>query len=116
MAFAIFYEPEDVATITGSINAGTLPQNLKTTARKYWNGGLKDWATAPLGHAPTDNSCPLCRIVVIDGAQCTLAEFRQLLLDVGAFLGNATVAGDYLVALSVDMGSPAGAIEPWPIV
>jgi hypothetical protein len=112
--FAIFYEPEDVSQIAGSVNAATLPQALKNTGKKYWNGGLSGWATAPLGHAPTDNSCPLCRVVVINGPQCSLAEFRQLLLDIGAFIGAGTVAGDYLVALSVDMGTAAGAVEPWP--
>lgn len=114
MAFAIFFEPSDLSAIAGSTTAATLPQSLKTTGLRYWNGGLKNWATAPLGHAVSDNSCPLCRVVVMSGSQVTLAGFRQLLLDVGAFLGGATVAGDYLVALSVDMGVPSGGQEPWP--
>ncbi len=114
MAFAIFYEPSDVAQIAGSIEAVTLPQALKTTGRKYWNGGLKDWATAPLGVSPDDTTadCPTCRMIVISGPQVTLAEFRQLLLDIAAFLG--TDAARYLIALSADMGGRSGAIEPWP--
>lgn len=114
MAFAIFYEPSDLSSIAGSVQAGTLPQALKTTGLRYWNGGLKTWATAPLGQSPDDpvGACPLCRIVVMSGSQVTLAGFRQLLLDVAAFLG--TESARYLIALSADMGGRSGAIEPWP--
>jgi hypothetical protein len=115
MAFAIFYEPVDTSQIAGSIQAATLPTALKNTARKYWNNGLKDWATAPYGDSPYDPPNPntLCRTIVIDGPGCTLAEFRQVLLDIAAFLG--TESAQYLIALSQDMGGVSGAVEPWPI-
>lgn len=113
MAFAIFYEPSDLSSIAGSIQAATLPNSIKQTGLKYWNGGLKNWATAPLGFSPDDppGSCDTCRRIVISGPQVTLAEFRQLLLDIAAFLG--TDAARYLIALSADMGGRSGAIEPW---
>lgn len=115
MAFAIFYDPSDASQIAGSVNANTLPTAMKNLARKYWNGGLKNWATAPLGGSPDDPPSEWgsgSRIIVVDGAGCTLAEFRQLLLDIAAFLG--TEDARYLIALSEDMGGRSGAIEPWP--
>jgi hypothetical protein len=114
MAFAIFYEPVDLSSLAGSVRAATLPTNLKNLGTKYWNAGLKNWASAPIGQSPAEEpgACSLCRTVVMSGAGVTLAEFRQLLLDVAAFLG--TDAARYLIALSADMGGSAGAIEPWP--
>lgn len=111
MAFAIFYEPEDASQIAGSVNAASLPTALKNEARKYWNAGIKDWATAPLGTFPGDEaSCPLCRIIVIDAAGLTLAGLRALLLNIATFLGGS--AGNYLVKLSDDMGQTGR--DPWP--
>ena len=112
MAFAIFFEPEDASQIAGSLNAATLPTALKNEGRKYWNGGLKNWATAPVGTFPGDEaSCPLCRTLVINGSGCTLAGLRQLMLDIAAFLG--TDSARYLIALAEDMGLTGK--EPWPI-
>ncbi len=114
MAFAIFYDPSDASSIVGSVNAATLPTAMRNLARKYWNGGLNAWATAPLGGSPLDDPQYWgdARTIVIDGPGLTLAEFRQLLLDIAAFLG--TDAARYLIALSADMGGHSGAIEPWP--
>jgi len=112
MAFAIFFEPEDASQIAGSINAATLPVTIRNEARKYWNGGLKDWATAPVGTFPGDEaSCPLCRTLIIDGPGLTLAGLRQVMLDIAAFLG--TDAGWYLATLSREMGQTGR--DPWPI-
>jgi len=115
MTFAIFFEPEDAAQIAGSINAATLPIALKNEGRKYWNAGMKNWATAPVGTFPGDElSCPLCRILVMDAPGCTLAGFITLCTEVGAFIGSGTVAGHYLEKLAVEMAQTG--IEPWPIV
>lgn len=116
MAFAIFYDPADASSIAGSIQAATLPTTLRNRARKYWNAGLSDWATAPLGGSPDDppETWENARTIVIDGAGVTLAEFRQVLLDIAAFLGTASA--QYLIALSADMSGRSGAIEPWPEV
>jgi len=114
VAFAIFYEPSDVSQIAGSIQGATLPTTLRNLGKKYWNAGLKNWQSAPLGQSPADppGACSSCHVIVIDGPGCTLAEFRQLLLDVAAFIG--TDAARYLIALSEDMGGISGAVEPWP--
>lgn len=112
MAFAIFYELEDLSSIAGSIQASSLPQQMKGTINHYWQGGVKNWDTAPVGQSPSDppGACPACRTLVVTYG--TLAEFRQLLLDVAAALG--TDAARYLIALSQDMGGSSGAVEPWP--
>lgn len=115
MAFAIFFEPEDASQIAGSINAQSLPTALKNEARKYWNGGLKNWATAPVGTFPGDElSCPLCRTLVMDGPGLTLAGFITLCREVGAFIGSGTVAGHYLEKLATEMTQTGR--DPWPPV
>lgn len=89
MAFAIFYELSDLSAIAGTTQSSALPN-----------------ADDPVG------ACPLCRVVVISGTGNTLADFRQMLLDIANFFG--TDAARYLIALSADMGVRSGAIEPWP--
>lgn len=112
MSFAIFFEPEDVSQIAGSVNAQTLPTALKNEARKYWNAGLKDWATAPVGTFPGDEaSCPLCRTVIIDGPGLTLASFIALCKEIGTFIGDD--AGYYIVTLAEEMAQTGR--DPWPI-
>lgn len=112
MAFAIFFEPEDASQIAGSVNAATLPVALRNEARKYWNAGLRDWATAPVGTFPGDEaSCPLCRILLIDGPGLTLAGFIALCREIGTFIGAD--AGHYLQALATEMAQTGR--EPWPI-
>lgn len=60
MAFAIFYEPVDLTAIATHAQANQVPNALKKEALKYWNAGLKDYETAPLGASPYDNpiGCP----------------------------------------------------------
>lgn len=111
MAFAFFYEMEDLSALAGSLQAPALSNTLKNRARTFWNGGLKDWTAAPAGAAPGDAvNCPLCRTLVISAG--TLADFRQLCYDVADFLGTDT--SNYLRALADDMANPSGAQEPWP--
>lgn len=110
MAFAIFYELGDLSALVGTARAPSLPNTLKNRVTAYWNGGLKNWDTSPLGAAPGDTSCPLCHTLVISTG--TLADFRQLLLDIAGFFGTAQA--QYLITLSNDMGGSDGAREPWP--
>ena len=111
--FAIFFEMSDASSIAGTIQAASLPNTLKQRGRGYWNGGLKDWAAAPLGHAVNDNSCPLCHVIVINNPTGSLADFRQLIYDIAAFLGTAD--GYYCQVLADNMTPEmAGAQEPYP--
>lgn len=114
MAFAIFYELSDLSSIAGSVQSVSLSNTLRQRVKKYWDGGLSGWATAPLGVSPGDPPNPLSHIVVVSGAALTLADFRQLLLDVAAALGGNQGPAQYLIALSADMGGASGAVEPWP--
>lgn len=117
MAFAIFYELSDLSAIAGSAQALSLSNTLRQRVKKYWDGGLSGWETAPIGQAPGSTSAPLSRQLVISGAGNTLADFRQLLLDIAAFLGGDTGAAAYLITLSGDMVNGGdGAREPWPPV
>lgn len=112
--FAIFFEMSDAAAIAGTIQAASLPNSLKQRGRPFWNGGLRDWAAAPLGHHPNDIACPLCHVIVINaGNNDDLAGFRQLIYDIAAFLG--TEDGFYCRVLADNMvPEMSGAMEPYP--
>jgi hypothetical protein len=111
MAFVIWYELSDLNIIAGAIAAsnGVIPVADRNLARKYWQGGIDGWATAPVGHASADANCPLCRELVCTFG--TLTEFRALLDRIADALGGDTL---YLHKLAEDMGNWWGAKDPWP--
>ena len=96
--------------MVGTARAPSLPPDLRNRVTQYWNGGLKDWDTAPVGSAPGDCCCPLCRRVVISGG--SLGDFANLLDDIAAFFG--TKEAEYLTALANEIRQPQGGVEPWP--
>jgi len=120
--FAIFYEKSDLSAIAGTVQSLGLSNTLKNQGRPYWNGGLKNWDTAPFGVSPTDDpaSCPNCVRVVMSGTG-TLAGFIQLLRDIATFWtaqGNPTSATDYMTAIANGLSSPpignnSSGVEPW---
>lgn len=111
MAFVVWYELIDLDIIAGAINAnlGALPVADRNLAKKYWNGGVSGWATAPVGHNPADDNCPLCRQLVITFGNLT--EFRGLLDRIADALGGDAL---YLHSLAEDMGHSWGGQDPWP--
>lgn len=111
MAFVIWYELVDLDIIAGAVNANlsSLPVADRNLARKYWQGGVDGWATAPVGHSSGDDLCPLCRQLVITYG--TLAEFRALLDRIADALGGDAL---YLHKLAADMGNPWGGQDPFP--
>ena len=113
MAFAIFYEPEDLSVLELYLNTNRnlLTQADRQLALKYWNAGLKTWNSALLGQSPYEEpgASPKARQVVMSGAGVTLLEFRNLLYRAATIPGAA-----YLRALADDMGGSSGAVEPWP--
>jgi hypothetical protein len=111
MAFVVWYELVDLNVIGGATNAdlAALPVADRNLARKYWNGGVDGWATAPVGHWSGDDLCSLCRQLVITFG--TLAEFRALLHRIADALGGDAL---YLHALADDMGNPWGGQDPFP--
>lgn len=111
MAFALFYNREDLTPIAAEIGRADLTGADRQLAQKVWNGGGKNWNSAPLAPIDRNSGDPDCRILVIDST-VTLAEFiaflRRMALSVG------TIGGEYLNALADDMTRPSGAVEPWP--
>jgi hypothetical protein len=116
MAFAIFYEHSDLAAVVANASPFVLSGGDRVIANKVWNGGLKNWQTAPYGQSPFEEpgASPLARVIVIDSS-VTLAEFRALLYRIAGRLG-ATPDVQYVRALADDMGGTSGAVEPWPVV
>lgn len=51
MAFAMFFNRQDVSQIAAEVNRSDLTQADKTYAGKLWNGGLKNWSSAPVAPA-----------------------------------------------------------------
>jgi len=115
MTFAIFYNDEDmplVEQIWTQRNSLVIAQADKTLAGQFWNGGLKNWRSAPIAQSPFEQFIPTNsarRIVVTYG---TLRSFRDLLYRVA--LDNPSLS--YLRALADDMGRNCGGVEPWPVV
>jgi hypothetical protein len=111
VAFVVWYELEDLNVVAGAVNtgAGTVSQADRNLARKYWQGGVSGWATAPVGHWNGDTNCPKCRQLVITFG--TLAEFRALLDRIADALGGDAL---YLHKLAEDMGNPWGGQDPFP--
>jgi hypothetical protein len=122
MAFAVFYEHTDLAAIVANANPNNslmsqLTSAQRQIARRVWDGGLKDWQTAPFGQSPFDppGACSLCRTVVINATpNVTLQEFRDLLTAVANIVGVGPDV-QYIRSLAEDMGGVSGAVEPWPI-
>lgn len=112
MGFALLYELEDLNVIGGSVNAaGTLNALSaadRSLAKKYWNGGIRDWATAP-AYTGDPVYCPLCRILPCTYG--TVAEFAALCHRAADALGGDAL---YLHAIADDIVGRSGHIEPYP--
>lgn len=111
MAFVVWYELVDLNVVAGAVNAGSGAISVadRNLAKKYWNGGVSGWATAPVGHHPNDQNAPLARQLVITFGNLT--EFRALLDRIADALGGDAL---YLHKLAEDMGNWWGGQDPWP--
>ncbi len=117
MAFAIFYNREDATRIAAEFSRSDLKGQDKSLASAVWNGGLKNWNSAPFASsdanaAPHADGDPDCRFIVVTGV--ALADFIAFLRRMSANAG-----AEYLAALADDMScytnpACAGAVEPWP--
>src|SRR5512139_2731354 len=91
MAFAVFYNHEDLTKIAANVQA-TLANNYdqylttqernstKQTFQRVWTGGLSGWSTAPTAIQQYPEHCdgdPDVRIVVVTGQQVS----KQALID-----------------------------------
>lgn len=109
MAFAILYEMPDLNVIGGAASAvnANISTADKNLARKYWQGGIRDWSSAPAYTG--DPYCPDCRILVCTYG--TVAEFVALLHRLADAIAGDTL---YLHALADDIAGSSGHIEPYP--
>lgn len=105
--FVLFYDDQDSATISGQVNRSDLTNAEKNLATKLWNGGLKNWATAPFALSPTcddPNTVPVTsHAITITAANTTLQDVVDLLNGLGTRLANKT--GEYLIALANDVAA-----------
>lgn len=117
MAFAIFYSTADmVALQTAAISAiadARLKGQLKTKATGYWNGGIKDWQTAPL---TTPEEAAAHNLNIDPGDTRTIVVTYGSLADLIATLYQIVAidpAWGFLHAVASDLGV-GGGVEPWP--
>lgn len=114
MAFAIWYNRQDVTPIAAEFTRQDLPAADRSFAQSCWSAGLSGWNTAPIEtdpfHAMGDTDC---RRIVIDGKHqgktITLQQFRDFL-----YRQSTQPGAQYLYALAEDMGGLSGAQEPYP--
>lgn len=121
MAYAIFYNHQDLTAIAANVNA-TLANDYdqfltsqerntcKQTFQRVWNGGLNGWSTAPLAGAldPNGGLGGDSTIIVVSGQQVSKADMLAALRIIGTKVPNAL----YMLAIADDLTRTA--IEPWP--
>ena len=118
MAFAIFYNDEDLPFLEAARGQNVVISSAdKSLLTKVWNGGLKNWRSAPIAQSPFEQVIPTntARMVVVTST-VSLADFRAALYrlgDANPLIGPPGGEG-YLRALADDMGRNCGAVEPWP--
>lgn len=118
--YAVFYNHEDLTAIAANVQA-TLASNYdvylttseknfcKQTFQKHWNGGLKNWATAPLAGVLDPNEGDFdALIVVVSGNQI----FKQDLVTALSIVGTKVPNASYMLAIAADLAGTA--VEPWP--
>lgn len=121
MAFAIFYEHEDLTKIAANVQATlasdydafltTQERNtIKQTFQRCWTGGLSGWATAPQAPPEKQEGDPLMTIVVVSGQQVSLQALISALRTIGQKVPNA----GYMFNIADDLMGASAAVEPWP--
>jgi len=136
--FALFYNRQDVAEIVAEVSNPGLTAQEKNVANRYWNGGIKDWASAPQAPQTEPYSCvrvpfdptgqveswktitnngdgtwtvcdPQMTIIVVSGSQVSKAGLVTFLRQIGQKYLPATA---YLLGIADDIETQA--VEPWP--
>ena len=110
MAFAIFYNREDLTPIAAEATNVSLPQSLKQYATKLWNAGVKNWGSAPVAPEQYRDNDPDCRILVLSGQGIT----KQATIDWLRAVAAAVPGAWYMATIAEDMQGTA--VEPWPPV
>lgn len=124
MAYAIFYNHQDLTEIAANVEA-TLANNYdaylttqernqcKQTFQRAWTGGLSGWSTSPTAIQQYPEHCDGdtdCRIIIVSGSQVS----KQALIDALNILGNKVPGAQYMLAIARDLAGWSACVEPWP--
>lgn len=114
MAFAIFYNREDLTPIAAEFSRSDLPTADRAFAQSCWSAGLNTWSQ-DIPAPPEHDGPPVgdASMIVVNGNHkgqpITLTQFRDFLYRYAVTPNTA-----YLAALADDMSRFSGAVEPWP--
>lgn len=137
--FALFYNRYDIAQIVAEVSNPGLTAQEKNIANRYWNGGIKDWSSAPQAPQQEPYACvtvpfdprpnieaqktvtakgdgtflvcdPDMTIIVVSGAQVS----KQGLVDFLNQIGTKYPSASYMTGIAQDIAM--NAVEPWPPV
>jgi hypothetical protein len=112
MAFALFYNRQDASQIAAEITRSDLSTSDKNLAQKLWNGGLKNWSSAPVapvnspyfGEGVPDNPTLMIVVNAVGVSKQNLIDWLNRLAP--------TSGCYYLGAIAADVA--VSAVEPWP--
>ena len=110
--FAIFYNTSDMTVLASAFttaNLNKLTAAQKLTGLALWNGGLKNWQSAPQASLVRQEGDPGTKQIVVNATGLGLADLITLLN-----AAAVTLVIPYLGALAGDMGRASGGQEPWP--
>jgi len=122
MAYAIFYNHQDLTAIAAEVQA-TLVNNYdqyltvqerntcKQTFQRAWTGDLSGWSTAPIAPLDRQEGDADTRIIVVTGAQVSKASLIAALNVIALKVPGAT----YMGAIARDLAGESACVEPWPI-
>jgi hypothetical protein len=116
MSYAIFYDEVDRGAIARQLARPDLPPALATQAAKHWDGGFKNYQTAPgAPYARLEGDETTSALEV--SAQGGLADLVVLLRGIAAAFPADPLA-NYMAAIADDLesgtlGNNSAAKEPW---
>ena len=110
MAFALWYNRNDLSAIAGEILRDDLPPAQQAITDEAWLGGFQDWEVAPFAPEVKQEGDADVRYVLVNYPNLSLDRFRSLLYWIADHDTDAT----YMRAIANDMGGGPGATEPWP--
>lgn len=136
--FALFYNRADVAALVAEVSNPGLTAQERNIANRYWNGGMRDWSSAPQAPQQVPYACvvvpfnptgqvepwktitdngngtwtvcdPQMTAIVVSGTQVSKAGLVTFLRQIGQKYLPGTA---YLLGLADDIETQA--VEPWP--
>jgi hypothetical protein len=113
MAFALFYNLQDLTPLAAQFNRTDLSTADKNYCKALWQNGGSGWSTAPIAPEPYAGGDPDCRVLVIagtyQGQPLTLAQLVTFLWRMAASPG-----WEFMGSLAADISTGAGGKDPYP--